>query len=120
MRRLRSTRQFAPFGNLIPPCPSLSRFTNANNRAVAGSKRRTETIRGQFFCQLTRCALGPGLSGGGVIQCALILGLVATGALIFIWMERKISGRIQDRLGPTRVGGKFGWLQTLADGLKLI
>ena len=45
---------------------------------------------------------------------------MAGGALVFIWMERKIAGRIQDRLGPTRVGGKFGWLQTLADGMKLI
>lgn len=39
---------------------------------------------------------------------------------LFIWAERKISGRIQDRLGPTRTGGKFGWLQSLADGIKLI
>lgn len=55
-----------------------------------------------------------------LVHVSLILGLVATSALIFIWLERKISGRIQDRLGPTRVGGKFGWLQTLADGLKLL
>lgn len=54
------------------------------------------------------------------IHCFLLINVVAVGALIFIWMERKVSGRIQDRLGPTRVGGKFGWLQTLADGLKLI
>ncbi len=55
-----------------------------------------------------------------LIQCVLLLHVVAVGALVFIWMERKIAGRIQDRLGPTRVGGAFGWLQTLADGIKLI
>jgi len=55
-----------------------------------------------------------------LIWCGTIINIIAVGALIFIWMERKISGRIQDRLGPTRTGGKFGWLQTLADGLKLI
>jgi NADH-quinone oxidoreductase subunit H len=56
----------------------------------------------------------------GLIHCALIIGLVAAGALFFIWLERKVSGRIQDRLGPTRTGGKFGWLQSLADGIKLL
>jgi NADH-quinone oxidoreductase subunit H len=55
-----------------------------------------------------------------LIHCMLLNVVVAGGALIFIWLERKIAGRIQDRLGPTRVGGRFGWLQTLADGVKLI
>src|SRR5215212_941459 len=50
----------------------------------------------------------------------LMFGFMMVNAIFSVWLERKVAGRIQDRLGPTRVGGKFGWLQTLADGLKLI
>ena len=55
-----------------------------------------------------------------VVHVALVGAWFGLPAGLFIWAERKISGRIQDRLGPTRTGGKFGWLQSLADGIKLL
>ena len=67
-----------------------------------------------------------GLSGFAALAVAaaahafVLLNLFGVLPAVFIWVERKGSGRLQDRLGPTRVGGKFGWLQALADGLKLI
>ena len=55
-----------------------------------------------------------------VIHVSLVGAWFGLPAGLFIWAERKVSARIQDRLGPTRTGGRFGWLQSLADGIKLI
>lgn len=63
---------------------------------------------------------GYGLMIAAVIHALLLVHVFALSPFAFIWLERKVSGRIQDRLGPTRVGGMYGWLQSLADGIKLV
>jgi len=56
----------------------------------------------------------------GGVHVGILLTIVLVAAAGFTWMERKASARMQDRLGPTRIGGRFGWLQAPADGLKLL
>ncbi len=51
----------------------------------------------------------------GVI--VLTFALVTAGLLT--WLERRVAGRIQSRVGPNRVGPQ-GLLQWLADGVKLL
>ena len=50
-----------------------------------------------------------------------VVALFAIGVVLTLFMinwERKVVGRMQQRPGPNRVG-PGGWLQSLADGLKL-
>jgi NADH-quinone oxidoreductase subunit H len=54
-----------------------------------------------------------------LIKSLALIGVMMTAAAYSVWLERKVSARIQNRWGPTRVG-PFGLLQPLADGVKFI
>lgn len=55
-----------------------------------------------------------------VIGIAALLGIISLAAIVFTYAERKVCAFMQMRLGPNRVGGRFGLLQPVADMLKLM
>jgi NADH-quinone oxidoreductase subunit H len=68
-------------------------------------------------------APGKGLWGTPIlvvlIKVLVAFGVVVLATALMIWYERKFIADLQNRVGPDRAGGKWGLLQTLADGTKL-
>jgi NADH-quinone oxidoreductase subunit H len=54
-----------------------------------------------------------------VAKVLVVYVAVIIGCAYATWLERKLLGRLQHRMGPTYVG-PFGLLQPIADGIKLI
>src|SRR5450755_3150104 len=54
-----------------------------------------------------------------IVKSVAVVAVLLTAVAYSVWLERKVSARIQNRWGPTRVG-PFGLLQPLADGVKFI
>ncbi len=66
--------------------------------------------------------LADGVDFGDVLlvlgKTVLAFAVLLVSVMLMVWFERKVVGRLQNRIGPN-VAGPFGILQTLADGIKL-
>lgn len=58
-------------------------------------------------------------AGPVLVFSLLLIAALLVAAGVFTWVERRVLGFMQERLGPNRVG-PFGFLQWVADTIKLL
>lgn len=74
---------------------------------------------------LAPCLVQAGWNRDLANLASLLLGVVLVATLplitviLLIWVERKFAARVQDRIGPNRVG-PYGLLQSVADAVKML
>ena len=73
---------------------------------VAGAKQVNASLLGSEPWWLT------------IVKALIIFVILMVTTILLIWAERRIVARMQQRVGPNRVG-PMGILQALADGIKL-
>jgi len=79
-------------------------------------------VFGQFFDGVGNLAASHGNIAvfAILLEVVIILIIAVINVLNFIWLDRKFMGRMFDFYGPYYVGYRIGgWLQNLADGIKL-
>ncbi len=102
----------------LPLAPSLPGLGGASSLAVVSPGLDLES---SFSSLLEGLGLTPAVAHLVWLPLPMLLVLVAAvvGVLVTVWLERKISAAVQQRIGP-EYAGALGVLQPLADGLKLL
>jgi NADH-quinone oxidoreductase subunit H len=53
-----------------------------------------------------------------VLKLVIVAGLIPAVGMVIGFAEMKLSAKMQRRVGPYFAGGRFGWAQLIADGVK--
>ena len=54
------------------------------------------------------------------LKLVAITAVIPTAALVVGFAELKLSAKMQNRMGPYFAGGRYGWAQLIADGVKFL